>query len=180
MTNAPFIWQHLTTRRFSSSSLFFLFIFFFKKKIPLFGSCMRPFSKSSPAAWSRFLRCSETRRGVLFVSVARTFCLPKKKRKKNFQKKSGKRKKGAKRTHGWFSSLLLFCCYIPSTMSWPITVGWTESRRPCTGTRTLPGRFPRSTIWTTVRRCTPASTTEPTLLTRTLCPPAWVRLSTTF
>lgn len=40
-----------------------------------------------------------------------------------------------------------FCSdFIPSTMSWPITVGWTESRRRCTGTRMLPGRFPRSTI----------------------------------
>lgn len=73
------------------------------------------------------------------------------------------------------------CSYfIPSTMSWPITVGWTESRRRCTGTRMLPGRFPRSTTWTTDRRCTPASTTELMLPIRTLCPPAWALLSTTF
>lgn len=74
-----------------------------------------------------------------------------------------------------------FCFdFIPSTMNWPITVGWTELRRRCTGIRMLPGRFPRSTIWTTDRRCTPASTTAPTLLIRTSCPRAWALLSTTF
>lgn len=43
------------------------------------------------------------------------------------------------------SSLFVVVDLFPSTMSWPTTVGWTESRRRCTGTRTLPGRFPRST-----------------------------------
>lgn len=77
--------------------------------------------------------------------------------------------------------LTLHCISPSSTMSWPtMVVGWTEldSRRLCMETRMLPGRFRKSTTWTTVRLHIQPSTMEPTHPT-TSCPAAWAALSTT-